>query len=89
MMGLEDPLQQQAAFIPHPSPQTHRGPQAPASIRTATGSRPLSWMSRISHLKKRNAWHRCWPLKGVGLWALPQPPQLLSLHLPTGPSRQQ
>lgn len=89
MMGLEDPLQQQEALIPHPFPQTHRGPQALAGIRIATGSHLLSWMSRISHLRKRSARHRCWSQKGVGLWAFPQPLQMLSLHLPTGLSRQQ
>lgn len=50
-----------------PLPQTRRGPQAPASIRIATGSRLVSWMNRISHLKNRSARHRCWPQKGVGL----------------------
>jgi hypothetical protein len=54
---------------PHtsPLPQTRRGPQAPASVRRATGSRPVSWVSRISHLRNRSARHRCWPQNGVGL----------------------
>lgn len=65
-MGLVDPALVRG---PHtsPLPQTRRGPQAPASIRRATGSRRVSWMSRISHLRNRSARHRLAPEGGGSL----------------------